>query len=53
MKKRGPAALFSTNETDVEMRGRAATYPLRSGVVVRGVITDMPFSLLWDAVLAL
>ena len=25
------------------MRGRAATYTLRPGVVVRGVITDMPF----------
>ena len=29
------------------MRGRAATYTLRPGVVVRGVITGMPFSLLW------
>ena len=30
------------------MRGRAATYTLRSTVVgVRGVITVMPFSLLW------
>jgi len=32
------------------MRGRAAAYTLRTGVVVRGVITVMPFSLLWGAV---
>ena len=32
------------------MRGRAATYTLGTGVVVRGVITVMPFSLLWGAV---
>jgi hypothetical protein len=34
----------------MRMRGRAATYTLRKGVVVRGVITGMPFSLLWGAV---
>ncbi len=28
------------------MRGRAAAYTLRTGAVVRGVITGMPFSLL-------
>ena len=32
------------------MRGRAAAYTLETGVVVRGVITVMPFSLLWSAV---
>ena len=35
----------------MRMRGRAAAYTLRTGVVVRGVITVMPFSLLWGAVL--
>jgi len=35
------------------MRGRAAAYTLRTGVVVRGVITVMPFSLLWVLFLAL
>jgi hypothetical protein len=34
----------------MRMRGRAAAYTLRTGVVVRGVITVMPFSLLWGAV---
>jgi len=34
----------------MRMRGRAAAYTLRTGVVVRGVITGMPFSLLWGAV---
>ena len=29
------------------MRRRAAAYTLQPGVVVRGVITVMPFSLLW------
>jgi hypothetical protein len=46
MKKRGPAALF-VNETNDGMRGRAATYTLQPEVVVRGVTTGMPFSLLW------
>jgi len=45
MKKRGPAALFHIRQDG--MRRRAASYTLRSTVVgVRGVITDMPFSLL-------
>ena len=30
----------------MRMRGRAAAYTLRTGVVVRGVIAVMPFSLL-------
>ena len=34
----------------MRMRGRAATYTLPVRVVVRGVITVMPFSLLWGAV---
>ena len=34
----------------MRMRGRAAAYTLRTGVLVRGVITVMPFSLLWGAV---
>jgi len=33
----------------MRMRGRAATYTLGTGVVVRGVITVMPFSLLSGA----
>ena len=37
----------------MRMRGRAATYTLGTGVVVRGVITVMPFSLLWGAVRAI
>jgi hypothetical protein len=46
MKKRGPAALFVRTMKTMRMRGRAAAYTLPAGVVVRGVITVMPFSLL-------
>ena len=47
-----PRFRIERDESDVDA-GRAAAYTLRTGVVVRGVITDMPFSLLWVLVLAL
>jgi hypothetical protein len=44
MKKARTGRAFVEREEGIGMRGRAATYTLRPGVVVRGVITVMPFS---------
>ena len=45
-KARTEAALFARTGRANADAGRAAAYTLRTGVVVRGVITGMPFSLL-------
>jgi hypothetical protein len=44
MKKARMSRALSNEKNNVGMRGRAATYTLRPGVGVRGVITVMPFS---------